>query len=110
MWPTTHDKFGFITDAVCNASAITLVNRQYLYSPGPDGEEYNISGVAYFTDEVGILDVYFPSVEATGDCKLSYISHDIIEKLKGEYKNQFLFNCFIISSCKTIQWQVTKNK
>ena len=46
------------------------MNRQYLEDPGPpDAVEYNISGIAYLTDEIGKLVVFFPSVEGEGDCE-----------------------------------------
>ena len=49
-------------------------------------EEYNISGVASFTNVTGQLEVVFPSVGGEGDCKLkktaTYIH--ILESLNFE--------------------------
>ena len=57
------------TDSKCTEDSILVFNRQCEVDPDPElCEEYNITGVASLTEEPGKLDLFFPSVNASGDC------------------------------------------
>ena len=58
-------------DSKCTNESILVFNRGCEVDPDPElCVEDNITGVASLTEDTGKLDLFFPSVNASGDCKL----------------------------------------